>query len=101
MITGEVAGKIICTVKSPGLTGIPLLAVRLIQNGKKAGLIVAADATGQAGPGDFVFLVGSKEASAIFRKPHVPADCAIVGFIDSYNEEPVSHVDLWKTEDSS
>ncbi|MCL2216309.1 MAG: ethanolamine utilization protein EutN [Defluviitaleaceae bacterium] len=87
MITGEVAGTVVCTVKSSGLSGIPLLVVRLIESGKKAGLVVAADATRQAGLGDFVFLITSKEASAILRKPYVPADCAIVGFIDRYNEE--------------
>jgi ethanolamine utilization protein EutN/carbon dioxide concentrating mechanism protein CcmL len=48
--------------------------------------IVAADQTRQAGNDDFVYLIASKEASLIFRKGMVPADAAIVGFIDEYNE---------------
>ena len=87
MYTGEIAGTVVSTVKDPGLEGIPLLLVRLIENGKKKGLIVAADATRQAGPGDFVYLIGSREASRMFRKPLVPADAAVVGFIDDFNEE--------------
>ena len=87
MYTGEVSGSVVSTVKSPGLEGVPLLVVRLIENGVKTDLIVAADSTRQAGVGDFVYLVGAKEASRTFRKPFIPADAAIVGFIDDYNEE--------------
>jgi microcompartment protein CcmK/EutM len=87
MFIGEVEGKVVSTVKSPGFDGVPLLVVRLIEKGKKAGLTVAADSTGQANFGDFVYLVGSKEAARILAKPFVPADAAIVGFIDDYNEE--------------
>ena len=46
-----------------------------------------ADQTRQAGPGDFVYLIGSKEASTIFRKKYIPVDASIVGFIDDYHEE--------------
>lgn len=86
MYTGVVAGTVVATVKDPGLEGVPLLIVRKIENGKEAGLMIAADQTRQAGMGDFVYMIGSKEASRIFRRM-VPADAAIVGFIDSYNEE--------------
>jgi microcompartment protein CcmK/EutM len=48
-------------------------------------MIVAADATRQAGRGDFVYLIGSKEAGRMFRAKLTPADAAIVGFIDEYN----------------
>jgi len=87
MYTGEVCGTVVSTVKSPGLDGIPLLVVRLIENGKKTNLVVATDATRQAGCGDYVFMIGKREASTIFRKPLVPTDNSIVGFIDQYNEE--------------
>ena len=87
MYTGEVSGTVVSTIKSPGLEGVPLLVVRLIENGKKTKLQVVADATRQAGLGDFVYLIGSKEASNMFRKPFVPVDAAIVGFIDDYKEE--------------
>lgn len=87
MYTGVVAGSVVATVKDEGLEGVPLLIVRKIENGKQAGLIVAADHTRQAGLGDHVYMIGSKEASRIFRGERVPADVSIVGFIDTYNEE--------------
>lgn len=86
MFTGRVVGSVVTTVKDENLVGIPLLTVRLIENGKPAGLAVAADSTRQAGLGDFVYLIGSKEAARMFRKQYTPADLAIVGFIDQYNE---------------
>ncbi|MDR0889018.1 MAG: ethanolamine utilization protein EutN [Oscillospiraceae bacterium] len=85
MYTGEVVGCVVSTVKEQGLAGIPLLVVQLIEKGKKSKMIVAADATRQAGRGDFVYLIGSKEAGRMFRKKLTPADAAIVGFIDTYN----------------
>jgi ethanolamine utilization protein EutN len=85
--TGRVTGTVVATVKEENLQGIPLLTVKLIENGKEAGTIVAADSRRQAGPGDFVYLIGSKEAAKMFRKELTPVDAAIVGFIDTYNEE--------------
>ena len=67
MYTGEVVGCVVATVKEENLNNIPLLVVRLIENGKKTKMIVAADATRQAGRGDFVYLIGSKEAARMFR----------------------------------
>jgi len=86
MYTGKVIGSVVSTVKNENLLGIKLLIVQVIENGKPAKVIVAADSTRQAGKNDDVYLIGSKEASLIFRKGLVPADAAIVGFIDSYNE---------------
>jgi ethanolamine utilization protein EutN len=85
--TGRVTGTVVATVKELNLQGIPFLTVKLIENGKEAGTVVAADSTRQAGPGDFVYLIGSKEAAKMFRKDLTPVDVAIVGFIDTYNEE--------------
>jgi microcompartment protein CcmK/EutM len=82
-----VTGSVVSTVKDENLVGIPLLTVRLIENGKPKEMVVAADSTRQAGVGDFVYLIGSKEAARMFRKQYTPADVAIVGFIDKYNEE--------------
>lgn len=87
MYTGVVAGSVVTTVKAEGLEGLPLLVVRKIENGKEAGLIIAADQTRQAGAGDYVYMIGSKEASRIFRRNRVPVDIAIVGFIDDYHEK--------------
>ena len=87
MYTGKVAGTVTASVKDENLHGIPLLVVRKIENGKESELIVAADATRQAGYGDFVYLIGSMEAGRLFRKSLVPVDAAIAGFIDDYREE--------------
>lgn len=87
MYTGIVAGTVVATVKDPGLDQIPLLIVQKIENGKETDLVVAADQTRQAGMGDYVYMIGSKEAARIFRKGLTPADVSIVGFIDDYNEE--------------
>ena len=87
MYTGEVIGSVVATVKEENLEGIPLLVVQVIENGKRTKKVIAADATRQAGHGDFVYLIGSKEAARMFRKKLTPADAAIVGFIDSYREE--------------
>ena len=85
MYIGEVVGCVVATVKESGLDNIPFLVVQLIENGKKTKMIVAADSTRQAGRGDFVYLIGSKEAGRMFRTKRTAADAAIVGFIDSYN----------------
>jgi ethanolamine utilization protein EutN len=87
MYTGRVTGTVVATVKEENLAGIPLLTVKLIENGKEGGTVVAADSTRQAGYGDFVYMIGSKEAAKMFRKTYTPVDVAIVGFIDTYNEE--------------
>ena len=85
MYIGEVVGTVVATVKESNLENIPLLVVQLIEKGKKTKMIVAADHTRQAGRGDFVYMIGSKEAGRMFRTIRTPADSAIVGFIDSYN----------------
>ena len=87
MYRGIVVGTVVATVKEEHLEGIPLLVVRKVENGVEKGLVVAADHTRQAGYGDQVFLIGSKEAARVFRTDLLPADAAIVGFIDTYNEE--------------
>ena len=87
MYTGVVVGSVVATVKDPALEGVPLLVVQKIENGKEAGLIVAADQTRQAGLDDWVYMIGSKEAARIFRVKRIPVDVAIVGFIDYYNEK--------------
>ena len=85
MYTGTVIGTVVATKKYESLSGIKLLVVETIENGKPAKVIVAADATRQAGFGDFVYLIGSKEASLLFRQKLVPVDAAIAGFIDTYD----------------
>lgn len=87
MYTGKVIGSVVSTVKDPSLKGVKLLVVQKYENGKPAGLIVSADGTRQAGPGDFVYLIGSKEACLPFPECRIiPVDSSIIGFIDRINE---------------
>ena len=86
MYTGKVIGNVVATHKYASLKGIKLMVVETIENKKPAKIIVAADATRQAGVGDFVYLIGSKEAALLFRQEMTPVDAAIAGFIDDYNE---------------
>ena len=87
MYTGRVIGTVVATKKDPALQGIKLLVVETIENGRPAKVIVAADATRQAGPDDYVYLIGSKEAAFLFRQKLTPVDAAVAGFIDEYNEQ--------------
>ena len=61
MYIGEVAGRVVSTVKTEGLKNIPLLVVQLIEKGRRTKMIVAADSTGQAGRGDLVYLIRSED----------------------------------------
>ena len=54
MYIGEVAGRVVSTVKTEGLKNIPLMVVQLIEKVRRTKMIVAADSTGQAGQGDLV-----------------------------------------------
>lgn len=88
MRRGRVIGNVVSTVKNENLTGIKLLVVQIINDGVAAEAIVAADATRQAGLGDDVFIMESKEAGLLLRRENTPSDASICGFIDSYNETP-------------
>lgn len=88
MYTGVVVGTVVSTIKDPNLDGIPILVVQKIEKNQKTDLIVAADATRQAGLNDFVYLINSKEASRSFRLDFPPpVDASIVGFVDHLYEE--------------
>lgn len=83
MYLGRVIGTVVATVKYEGLEGYRILIVEQIND---AGVAVGAphaaiDAT-QAGVGDIVFLVGSREAALALEPTFVPVDAAIVGIVD-------------------
>ena len=44
--------------------------------------VVAADGTAQAGPGELVFVIASREAALALPERFVPVDHAIVGIVD-------------------
>jgi microcompartment protein CcmK/EutM len=87
MFTARVEGTVVATVKDPRLVGLKLLLVRVMEDSPRGGLQVAADQTRQAGVGDFVTCVASREASSVFGSLNPPCDLAITGFIDEYNLE--------------
>lgn len=84
MYLGRVIGTCAASTKSAGLDGIRLLVVQPVsETGEDIGRPhVAADAV-QAGPGDLVHLVASREAALAMPETFVPIDAAIVGIVDS------------------
>lgn len=83
MYLGEVIGTVVATQLYAGLRGSKLLLVQPLDEEQKpvGGKQVAVD-TVQAGVGDFVYLVGSREAALALTPSFVPVDAAIVGIID-------------------
>ncbi len=83
MYLGEVIGTVVAERKYEGLLGKKLLLVQPLDEDRKANgpKQVAVD-TVQAGVGDFVYLVGSREAALALDPSFVPVDAAIVGIVD-------------------
>ena len=83
MNIGIVIGSVVCTVKTPTLKGRRLLIVRKTVNGKPAGTVIACDATGVAGIGDTVYMIGRAEAALMLDlESPPPSDTTIAGIID-------------------
>ena len=83
MYLGQVIGTVVAERKSEGLEGKKLLLVQPLDEDRKPnGAKQVAVDTVRAGPGDFVFLVGSREAALAVDPSFVPVDAAIVGIID-------------------
>jgi len=84
MQLARVMGTVVATTQYEGLKGVKFLIVQpLSKSQQKEGRpVVAADATAQAGPGELVFIVGSREAAQAMPIPFVPVDHAIVGIVD-------------------
>ncbi len=83
MNIGIVIGSVVCTIKTPTLTGRRLLIVRKMAGGKPAGTVIACDATGVAGLGDTVYMIGRAEAALMLDlEAPPPSDMTIAGIID-------------------
>ncbi len=80
-------GTVVASEKYAGLEGIKLLIVQPLDRDLRAAgePVVAADATAQAGPGELVFIVASREAALALPEAFVPVDHAIVGIVDEVN----------------
>jgi ethanolamine utilization protein EutN len=84
MQLARVIGTVVATEKYEGLEGIKFLIVQPLNKHQEAvgEPVVAADATAQAGPGEWVFIVGSREAAQALPVKFVPVDDAVVGIVD-------------------
>jgi ethanolamine utilization protein EutN len=83
MYLGRVTGTVVASRKVDGMEGQKLLIIQPVddQLHDNGPLQVAVD-TVQAGPGDLVVLVGSREAALACQPHFVPVDAAIVGIVD-------------------
>ncbi|NVB84337.1 MAG: EutN/CcmL family microcompartment protein [Kofleriaceae bacterium] len=83
MYLGKVTGTVVAERKAAGLEGKKILLVQPVdEHGTKMGDVQAAIDTVQAGVGDLVYLVGSREAALACDPWFVPVDAAIVGIVD-------------------
>lgn len=90
MKLGRVRGSVVATIKDPGMDGMKLLVVEPLDEHQEAAgsCVVAADAVHQAGPGDLVYFVASREAAEAMHPRFVPVDHAIVGIVDDVEVRP-------------
>ncbi|OFW66317.1 MAG: ethanolamine utilization protein EutN [Actinobacteria bacterium RBG_16_68_21] len=85
MQLAEVIGTVVASVKYEGLEGVKFLVVQPLDRDRQpvGRPVVAADAVAMAGPGELVYVVGSREAALAMPEPFVPVDHAIVGIVDA------------------
>jgi ethanolamine utilization protein EutN len=81
---GRVIGTLVATQKYQGLEGVKFLVVQpLDRQGEPDGEpLIAADGTAQAGPGELVFMIYSREAALLLPEGFVPVDAGIAGIVD-------------------
>jgi ethanolamine utilization protein EutN len=83
MYLGIVTGTVVAELKASGLEGKKILIVQPVdESSRPLGDVQAAIDTVQAGVGDLVYLVGSREAALACDPWFVPVDAAIVGIVD-------------------
>lgn len=85
MQLGRVRGTVVATIRDPAMTGMKLLIVQPLNDDQSSQgeCVVAADAVLQAGEGDLVYFVASREAAEAMEPRFVPVDHAIVGIVDA------------------
>jgi ethanolamine utilization protein EutN len=89
MFLARVIGQVVPCVVTPGLEGVPMLLLQPLDKSMKpkGKVIVAADATRMAGPGELVTYEGGREAAMALEQTFVPVDHAIIAIIDGVNIE--------------
>ncbi len=90
MLLGRVIGSVVPCVVTPGLAGVPMLLVQPLDPSlrPKGKVLVAADATRMAGPGELVSYEGGREAAMALDETFVPVDHAIVAIVDGVDLIP-------------
>ena len=85
----RVIGTVVATRKYEGLEGIKFLVVQPLDRdlNPQGRPTIAADATAQAGPGELVFMVASREGAQALPEVFVPVDLAITGIVDEVDVE--------------
>ncbi len=88
MHLGRVIGTVVATQIFPGLRAYKLLLVQPLDHDlvAKSSPVVAVD-TAQAGEGDLVYFVTSREAALAVEPTFVPVDHSIVGIVDGVYPE--------------
>ena len=96
----HVIGNLVASQKYRGLDGVKFLIVQPLNMQRQADgePYVAVDATQQAGMGELVFVIASKEAAMALPVSFVPVDAAVVGIVDDVDDRPLYDVDsvAWK-----
>ena len=88
MYLGRVVGTVVAEQKYTGLEGVKLLLVQPLDKRRApTGTLQVACDTVRAGPGELVYLVGSREAALALDESFVPVDAAIVGIVDALDVE--------------
>ena len=84
MQLARVIGTLVATHKYAGLEGVKFLIVQPLTKRQEpdGAPVVAADSTAQAGPGELVFIIASREAALALPVQFVPVDHAVVGIVD-------------------
>jgi len=83
MYLARVIGTVVATTKADNMTGLKLLVVEPVDRDQRpSGEVHVAVDVAQAGEGDLVTCVGSREAALAIEPSFVPVDAAIIGIVD-------------------
>jgi microcompartment protein CcmK/EutM len=83
MYLGKVIGRVVSSVKDPGIEARTLLLIRRLPSGP---VVVAVDAVG-AGAGETVYVCRGREAAFAFKPQEVPTEATVVAIVDSIERE--------------
>jgi len=83
MYLARVTGRLVATVRYPGIEGVPLQLIQpLDEDGAEMGDALVACSVVSTGPGDLVHFVDGREAALACPETFVPVDAAIIGFVE-------------------